>query len=137
MNILDNTALDYMMKQGGRPSGFCCISPDIVDEYETSYEQRLPGNVRNIFDLENFDKAIYLRNYQTMLNKHGGRSFYNMTGFGDISILALLKTQEELAASMLPLDELVVVTDDGPLRRRIRREFGESVKLITPKEFFQ
>ena len=40
------------------------------------------------------DKAQYLEHYKDMLNKYGGRSFYNMTGFGDISVLALLKTQE-------------------------------------------
>jgi len=33
-----------------------------------------------------------------MLNKYGQRSFYNMSGFGDISVLAALMTENEAPA---------------------------------------
>lgn len=137
MNILDTTALDYMTKQEVLPAGFCCISPDIQEEYDSWHDKKLPKNVRNICDVEGFDEALYLRNYQVMLNKHRGRSFYNMTGFGDISVLALLATQRELDAAKLPLDELLVVSGDGPLSARIRKEFSNEIRILTPEEFFQ
>lgn len=136
MNILDTSALDHMVKQKVLPAGFCCVSPDVLDEYESWHEQKLPKNVHNVCDLDGFDEALYLRNYRLMLNKHRGRSFYNMTGFGDISILALIATQKELDKIRLPLDQLVVITNDGPLGKKIEKEFGKTILLLTPDNFF-
>lgn len=136
MNILDTSALDHMVKQKVLPAGFCCISPDVLDEYESWHDQKLPKNVRNVCDLDEFDETLYLRNYRLMLNKYRGRSFYNMTGFGDISILALIATQRELEKARLHLDELVVVTNDGPLGKKIEKEFGGTIRLLSPGNFF-
>jgi len=75
----------------------------------------------------------------------GGRSFYNMTGFGDISILALLKTQQIASASMIPglLEEIEVVSSDVPLISKIKKEFrrahdafGATIKLTKTEDFF-
>lgn len=143
MNIIDTNGLDRMIKEAIKSKHAFFITPDIEQEFEW-HEQPLPSGVFNAFNTDDFDKASYLRSYQEMLNKHGGRSFYNMTGFGDISILALLKVLEQNASSTLLPEEVVVVTDDQPLTRKIEREFmrpgdrfGETISIMETETFFK
>lgn len=143
MNIIDTNGLDRMIKETIKSKHTLFITPDIEQEFEW-HEQPLPYGVLNAFDADDFDKAAYLRAYQQMLNKHGGHSFYNMTGFGDISILALLKVMEDAASSTLLPEEIVVVTDDEPLTRKIQREFkrpgdrfGDSISVVDTETFFR
>src|SRR6266481_10011106 len=130
MNILDTNGLDHMVKQKISTNITFLITPDIQDEFEAWHEQRLPKNVQNAFETDWFDKGQYLQHYKDMLNKYGGRSFYNMTGFGDISVLALLKTQEEAFATMLLPEEIEVISNDGGLAKKIRREFGTAANTF-------
>lgn len=67
-----------------------------------------------------------IRLHLPILNQYGGRSFYNMTGFGDVSILAALHAlvgAAQLQGQLFGTEALFVYTDDGPLTRRIRQEF--------------
>src|SRR4051812_19520916 len=110
MRVLDTSALDFMAKSGLTATEVCMITPDIQDEFEAGHNTRLPRTIINIFELDDFDRAHYLKNYKVMLNTYGKQRFFNMTGFGDISILALLATQKEAAAGMLPgLSEAIEV----------------------------
>jgi hypothetical protein len=144
MKILDTSALDYMVKTKISTRDLFYITPDIHDEYEAWYEQKLPPNIQDVFRTDWFDKAEYLNSYRQMLNKYGASSFYNMSGFGDISILALLKTQQIACASMIPglIEESLIITKDEPLSNKIRREFpssdtfGAVVKLAKPEDIF-
>jgi hypothetical protein len=102
MKILDTSALDYAEKNDIALTGQFFITPDILDEFEVGHDKRPARNVRNIFEVVEFNRAKYLGSYKAMLNAHGGRSFYNMTGFGDISILALLATLKTTSAQTLP-----------------------------------
>ncbi len=127
MIIVDNNGIAYLREQQAstgvvRPA---FITPDVQDEYEVAHSEPLPSDIKNVFDTSWFDKARYLHYYREMLNKHAGRSFYNMTGFGDISILALLKTLEaERAASLFSNDPIELITGDGGLIKRVTREFA-------------
>lgn len=143
MNILDTNGLDYMVKQKITAHRAFFITPDIQDEFEAWHEQRLPKAIQNVFETDWFDKALYLQHYKEMLNKYGGRSFYNMTGFGDISVLALLKTQKAPHTEMLIPETIDVVSSDGGLANKIRREFGNasgtfggSITITDPVAFF-
>ena|ERR1700733_1077635 len=143
MKFLDTNGLDYMVKQKITSDEVLLIAPDIQDEFETWHEQRVPKNVVNVFEADWFDKQEYLKRYKEMLNKYGGRSFYNMTGFGDISTLAFLKVQETASTGMLLPDDVEVVSNDSGLTRRIRREFGTTpgrfgsrVTVTDPAAFF-
>ncbi len=143
MKILDTNGLDHMVKGKIGTTTVLFITPDIQDEFETWHEQKIPKNVLNIFETEGFDQAAYLQSYKDMLNKYGGRSFYNMGGFGDISILALLKVQEAAHPSHLLPENIEVVSGDTGLGKRIRREFGTAtgtfgaaIAVTSPPTFF-
>lgn len=146
MRILDTSALDYAAKTGIVLAGDFFITPDVLDEFEIGHDRRPPKNIKNVFELDGFNRATYLRSYQNMLNAYGGRSFYNMTGFGDISILALVQTQKEEAARVLPgLSEAVhIVSGDGGLTKKLRREFCDKsdsfsklVHIHRPQDYFK
>jgi hypothetical protein len=146
MKILDTNGLDYMVKGKVTTTDRFYITPDIEEEFEAWHEQKMPKNVQNIFGMEWFDRATYLRSYKEMINMYGGRSFYNMTGFGDISILALLKTQQAAASSMIPglSEDVEVVSSDKPLTAKIRKAFcqgrdafGVSLKITKFEDFFR
>lgn len=128
MRIIDNNALNYVVDNRIKLSGTFCTTPDVQEEFEVKYEGGLPKGVQNIWDDPQFDKVGYLKNYADMLNKYGDKSFYNMRGFGDISIIALLKTQKGTRKVQLPglEDGFVVITTDVQLTKHIQREFCDT-----------
>lgn len=132
MIILDNMALNHLVERGIATDLVCFVTFDVRAEFEAMYGSQLPRNVRDVWETDELDKAAYLRNYKEMLNKHGGRSFYNMTGFGDISILALVKTTLASQAYTLLPEPTTVVTSDQPLIKRIRREFPKGDSADSP-----
>jgi hypothetical protein len=143
MKLLDTNGLDHMVKQKIVSDEALLVTPDIQEEFETWHEQRVPKNVANVFEADWFDNAEYLKRYKEMLNKYGGRSFYNMTGFGDISVLAFLKVQETASTGVLFPDDIEVISNDNGLAKRIRKEFGSAsgsfgarIKITSPVTFF-
>jgi hypothetical protein len=127
MKILDNTALNYVMKNRLELDGDYVITPDVKDEYEAGHDTPLPAAIRLVTELGQFDEATYLNHYQAMLNSYKKRSFYNMRGFGDVSILALLHATKESSSGRLPtmIEGVTVVTSDDKLTAYIRAEFSD------------
>jgi hypothetical protein len=132
MKIIDNNGLNYVVDNRIKLNENFCTTPDVQEEFEVKYDGGLPKNVQNVWEDLQFDKAGYLKNYADMLNKYGDKSFYNMRGFGDISILALLKTVKQTHKVQLPglEDGLLVITTDGQLTKHIAREFGDKSELF-------
>lgn len=135
MKIIDTNALNYIFNNNLEIGDFYYLAPDIKEEAELAelvFGRMLSKNIKDISSEPAFSECVYIKNYKEMLNKYHGRSFYNMTGFGDISILALLKTLEEyfqVQPSKLfeEMEEsLVVITEDKPLRKKIESEFRDS-----------
>lgn len=146
MKILDNNALNHIHKNRIRIDEDFIITTDIQDEFESAFDADLPSSIRDITKEEGFDNAAYIRNYKEMLNKYGGRSFYNMTGIGDISILALLKTQKELSSKQFPtmIDGCTVIIRDHKLENKIKAEFANKssvfdskLELVKPEIYFK
>lgn len=122
MILLDTGALEYFVSNQVDSDGEYSTTFDVRAEFEVKDGRRLPRQVRDLWEVDGFDRGLFLRCYKDMLNAHGGSSFYNMTGFGDVSILAVIKmTQVEEGAKLLPND-ITVVTTDGPLAKRVRKE---------------
>jgi hypothetical protein len=144
MIIVDNNALSRAIKEGKMLTGPYVITTDIREEFEVAFSGRLPRNTRDVCIDSAFDGANYYVQYKKMLNKYGGRSFYNLTGFGDISILALLCVQKEKMTGVLPvmIEEHTVVTNDDGLIKKLKNEYGDvshpfdiKVKIIGYDEF--
>lgn len=135
MNILDTNGISYVFTQNIRLSNIYYVTPDIKDEAEITelvFAKNLPSNIREISKENFFDGSKYLAEYRNMLNKYRGRSFYNMTGFGDISILALLKILEDgipdtRGQVSLFNEDILVFTGDMSLRKKVENEFKVSL----------
>ncbi len=143
MKILDNNALNFIMNNRTQLSEYFYITTDVKNECEAWFEDALPKEIHDICEKDFFSKATYLGYYKEMLNKHSGRSFYNMTGFGDISILALLKTIKLENKGKLIGEDCIIITSDGPLVKKIKSEFADmsddfdkSIKIFKAEEYF-
>ena len=145
MKILDTTAINHIFKENVLLEDTYFITPCISDEMVTAeivHDKKAPANIKNIFEENSFNQALYVKNYFEMLNKHGNRSFFNMSGLGDISIIALAKTLVEAEKSAvqttLPFaeykEEIIIYTSDDPLKTKIVSEVGTAVKVIAPTD---
>jgi hypothetical protein len=135
MKLIDSNTLNHIFNNNLKLEDTYYLAPDVKDEseiVEQIFNRKLPDNIKPISNEVMFDESVYLKNYEEMINKHEGRSFYNMTGFGDISILALLKTLQEYFQNQPRKlfqdmeEELIIYTEDGPLKTRIENEFNSS-----------
>lgn len=135
MKILDNNALNHVVRNKIRLGEIYFVTPDVREEFEAGFDQALPTNVRDVGEEAWFDGSEYLRNYQTILNRPTGRSFSSMSGFGDVSILALLLTQKTAAVGTLPgtAEEHLVVSGDVGLIKRVGDEFADKTNEFNSK----
>jgi hypothetical protein len=133
MNLIDTNAVQHVQEGGKNLDGVYYLAPDIEEEVAITRilmrGARLP-NFLSIKSLPSFDEVAYINNYNIALNKYTGRSFFNMTGFGDISILAsLMALCETPTGKQVSLfdepEEIVVFTDDISLIKKIRSDFTD------------
>lgn len=126
MKIIDNNALTFVRDHKIQLQDQYMTTPDVQDEYEAGFDSPLPKQVQVCTKYGNFDQGTYLQHYKRMLNKFGSSSLYGMRGLGDVSLLSLLHTLKDSCKGMLPtmIDDIVVVTSDRRLTKRIGREFS-------------
>lgn len=143
MRLLDTNGVDALLSVGQSPKEKYYLAPDIVDEVELAriiHKRNLPQNIFPIEGVRGFKISKYLKRYRQMLNKFGGRSFFNMTGFGDISILASLHVARESFPELAQMqlfggaDALSIYSGDEGLVKKVRSEFGEDVRIFSINE---
>jgi rRNA-processing protein FCF1 len=143
MKIIDNNGIQYVIDNRIHLTETFFVTSDVKEECEVAHD-KLPRNVKPFSDEDWFDGAGYLVNYQEVLNRRHGRSFYNMTGFGDVSIVAALMTLKKSCNGMLPamIEDHIVITDDDELTRHIKAEFNsatdefdQKVQIIRPQDY--
>ena len=133
MNLIDTNAVQHIQESGKNLDGVYYLAPDIEEEVAMTrilLRSAQSPNFLSIKSLPSFDEAAYINNYNIALNKYSGRSFFNMTGFGDISILASLITLCEIPTGRQTSlfdepEEIVVFTDDNSLIKKIRSDFTD------------
>lgn len=141
MRIIDSSTLIYCFEHSIALEGTHYVIGDLDEEFEVAelVHGKSRANVELASEIDNYNEAYYLREYAGMLNKYGGYSFTAMRGFGDIAILALVKSrienfgqpkQASLALFGAATDDIVVITDDDGLRKRIASEFGDTVTVL-------
>ncbi len=103
---------------------------------EIIHKKHLPDRIFTISKTNDFDEGVYLKHYRQILNKYGGRSFYNMTGFGDVSILATLLMFSEISANQRQTQlfqiQTTVYSDDAALIRKVKKELVGKNILVCP-----
>lgn len=133
MNLIDTNTVNDIFDHDTRLKGIYYLPPDVLVEANLASEIRgrqLPSKIRPIEESDLFRLGMYLARYKLMLNKHGGKSFFNMTGFGDISILAATRTildvfeQEQIEQTRLFNEPIIVITRDAGLTKRLLSEFS-------------
>lgn len=133
MNIVDTNGVDRILGNNIILQNDYLLAPDVSEEVEMTqlvHGRRIPRRVLEATQHPLFNEAIYLNHYNRILNKYGGRSFYNMTGFGDVSILATLHMfmdvfQAQAAVQLFdPTEQILVYTNDTGLTAKIAAEFA-------------
>ena len=141
MNILDTNGVSHILTSSLVLQDDYFLVPDVVEEVEMTqlvHGRRIPSKVLQVDSIDLFDEAIYLDHYKATLNKYGGRSFYNMTGFGDVSIIAtlhMLMSVFERQKQMQLFDNserVVVYTGDSKLTTKIQTEFAGKDVMVLP-----
>lgn len=139
MKILDTNAVDYIFDNNIILSDMDTYyaTDDLFDEIEVTAfvkNKRIPKNILNISSSRLFSERPYYINYKELLNKFGHRSFSNMKGVADISILAAIKTVlvKINTPPTLPgfSEKVEIYTEDGNLVSKINREFNEGDLVV-------
>jgi hypothetical protein len=135
MNIIDSNSVSGVLNKGIVLREVYYMPPEIVEEVEMAQfvlGKRIPHGILALVNSGHFDMALYIKYYKEVLNKYGGRSFYNMRGFGDVSIIASLymlldiydrKKREQLFD---PSEKITVYTNDRQLIKAINTEFDRA-----------
>ena len=138
MNLIDTNGVTHILKTKPSLRENYFLAPDVAEESEVAlmvHGGQIPRKVHMLTAHHFFSHVPYLNHYNRILNQYGGRSFYNMTGFGDVSILAALHAlvgAAQLQGQLFGTEPLFVFTDDGPLTRRIAREFPTGNVTVRP-----
>lgn len=132
MNIVDTNGVIRILKDNLNLSRDYYLAPDVVEESslaEIVHNRRMPNGINRLSASGYLNQDLYLDHYKRILNKYGGRSFYNMTGFGDVSILAAIHVifdifEQQRQGRLFDISEQIVVfTDDADLTTKINTEF--------------
>jgi len=133
MNVVDTNVISFIFNNNVEPQGIYYLPFDVIDEIELTkmkHEKNISNNFLGISTSEFFDESRYYYFYYQMLNKYNLNSFFNMTGFGDISTLATICTIldyfERVKSEQLfdPTEEIVIFTGDKGLSKAIDSEFA-------------
>lgn len=143
MNLIDTNAVTYIFESGIQTEEIYYMAPEVIEETEMTeaiFDKKLSQNIVNISRYDFFEETSYIDFYKRMLNKHHGKSFFNMTGFGDISILATIHTifkvlieQKQKRLFDLP-ESISIFTNDGGLKKRVDLEFSNLSVYCKPYE---
>lgn len=139
MNLIDTNGVSFILSNSRPLKENYFLVPEVSEEVEMTqlvHGKSIPSKVLKIVASDEFDEVLYINHYRKMLNKHGGKSFFNMTGFGDISILATVHTLLDLFVVQKPeklfdpAEYISIFTNDAGLTKRIGTEFtGRNVAV--------
>jgi len=139
MNIIDTNGISKIFENDIDLQEEYWIPPDVAAESDLTqiiHGRKLSENIKYLDKYKHFIYSIYLNHYNKSLNSLGDRSFFNMTGFGDISIISALYTLVEHFDKMnrghlFPLTEnITVFTDDIKLQKKITKAFNRSDVVV-------
>lgn len=144
MIVLDSNELIYCLNSGRQlPPGELVVTDELRDEYETALlvNGRRSLVLTDIDSLYGYDEAYYYKEYAKYLNDFPGVNVASMRSLTDVSILALvaciinrfgLGRQVTFDLGDESREEVIVITNDDKLEKRLRADFADQVKLVKP-----
>lgn len=134
-----NTLINCLNGSKDIPFKELVVTDDLYMEYlvaEEKHNTKING-VIPISKIEGYDEAFYLKEYARVINCYPDISFARMSGFADISIVALVscivtnfgKTQKQMTLGFSDDNKLHVYTSDGNLRKMLKREFDDLIEI--------
>ena len=111
-----------------------CLVPKQIEEEFLGDSKTEQWFKTNYFARTHIDEGDYLAAYARYLNGYSGVSFYNLKGFGDVAILAILDLLVSsaprtlsLSDDLFPQHSVRLVTDDNGLGGFARKTFDNRV----------
>jgi hypothetical protein len=135
MNLIDTNCVTHILESNSFCTDTYFLAPEVSDEVAFT-NLNLPKEFISVEDHHLFNESVYIDFYKKMLNKHEGKSFFNITGLGDISILATIHTilhMNEKHSDLFDSKEICVFTEDIKLTKKLKKEFLET--SVTLKRF--
>lgn len=132
MNLIDTNCLTHIFESTYSCTETYFLAPEVLDEI-TFTNLNLPKEFISIENHHLFNETTYIDFYKKMLNKHEGKSFFNMTGLGDISILATIHTilhTSSKHSDLFDSGEICVFTEDIRLSKKLKKEFNTPSLLL-------
>jgi|AntRauTorckE6833_2_1112554.scaffolds.fasta_scaffold03282_11 hypothetical protein len=141
MNLIDTVGVNHIFTDAIKLADNYYLAPDISDEVEMTeiiHNKHVPEEIKSVAELDEFNESVYIHQYRLALNSYRKRSFYNMKGFGDVSIIATIYTlldgykkqkTEQLFSTSEPI---VIYTNDANLTNVIISEFAKNDVSVKP-----
>lgn len=150
MIIVDSNTVISCFKNSHALKGSEIVVPDdLYEEYlaaEIRHRQKING-LQLASTIKGYDEAAYLRKYAEALNSYSQVSFDKMRGLGDVSIIALVACMTTEFGKALPQtsldlgtansESIIVVTDDGHLKKKLQKDFDGLIEIISYEEFIK
>jgi hypothetical protein len=141
MNLIDTVGVNHIFTDAIKLADNYYLAPDISDEVEMTeiiHNKHVPEEIKSVAELDEFNESVYIHQYRLALNSYRKRSFYNMKGFGDVSIIATIytlldgykkqKTEQLFSTS----EQIVIYTNDANLTKVIISEFAKNDVSVKP-----
>lgn len=143
IRFLDTNALIALQKGNlhVREEHACFVPREIEEEFLADAEAESWFR-KNVFAAVRLDEADFLTAYAKYLNGYRKVSFYNLKGFGDVAILAVLDIvvnagppTMSLSDDLFPQHSIRLVSDDDGLGKFARKTFNSRVIVERSADF--
>ena len=141
MNLIDTVGVNHIFTDAIKLADNYYLAPDISDEVEMTemiHNKHVPEEIKSVAELDEFNESIYIHQYRLALNSYRKRSFYNMKGFGDVSIIATIHTlidgykKQKTEQLFSTSEQIVIYTNNANLTKVIISEFAKNDVSVKP-----
>jgi hypothetical protein len=141
MNLIDTVGVNHIFTDAIKLADNYYLAPDISDEVEMTemiHNKHVPEEIKSVAELDEFNESVYIHQYRLALNSYRKRSFYNMKGFGDVSIIATIHTlidgykKQKTEQLFSTSEQIVIYTNDANLTKVIISEFAKNDVSVKP-----
>lgn len=138
MKILDTNIIIKILNKDIIYKERIFVTSDLLEEYENAefYNNAKINNERVNIELDKELGALFYNYYKRNLNELSGRSFFGMTGFGDISIISLVDALLELDERSMKLTSekhkvFLAENADHRFRKKLVERYKDKIEILS------